>query len=103
MQPRTLAVDALIPGSELSEPPGSDTAALESDRGGALAEQDEPTRQNHALVTGAAQGIGAAVAVALADAGHTVTALDIKDAADTVRAIEACGGSASGTSVDVRD
>jgi 3-oxoacyl-[acyl-carrier protein] reductase len=68
-----------------------------------LAEQDEQTRQNHALVTGAAQGIGAAVAVALADAGHTVTALDIKDTADTVRAIEACGGSASGTSVDVRD
>jgi 3-oxoacyl-[acyl-carrier protein] reductase len=60
-------------------------------------------RRSHALVTGAAQGIGAAVAVGLAEAGHAVTALDVKDTVDTVKAIEAAGGSAVGVQADVRD
>lgn len=55
-----------------------------------------PAVQSHAVVTGAAQGIGAAIAVALADAGHAVTALDIKDTTDTVGGIEASGHSATG-------
>jgi 3-oxoacyl-[acyl-carrier protein] reductase len=58
--------------------------------------------QSHALVTGAAQGIGAAIAVGLVDAGHVVTAVDVKDTAATVASIEAAGGSATGAQVDVR-
>lgn len=62
-----------------------------------------PGVATHAVVTGAAQGIGAAVAVGLADAGHAVTVLDVQDAADTVARIEAAGHSAAGVRVDVRD
>jgi len=59
--------------------------------------------QTHAVVTGAAQGIGAAIAIGLADAGHAVTVLDVKDATNTVKTIEAAGHSAAGAQVDVRD
>ncbi|MHA6781493.1 SDR family NAD(P)-dependent oxidoreductase [Pseudonocardia saturnea] len=62
-----------------------------------------PDERPHAVVTGAAQGIGAAIAVGLAEAGHTVTVLDVKDPADTVRTIEAAGHDVAGARVDVRD
>ncbi|WP_214403433.1 SDR family NAD(P)-dependent oxidoreductase [Pseudonocardia lacus] len=63
----------------------------------------EQDQQTHAVVTGAAQGIGAAIAVGLADAGHAVTVLDVKDTAETVRSIKAAGHSAAGAQADVRD
>jgi 3-oxoacyl-[acyl-carrier protein] reductase len=59
--------------------------------------------QRSALVTGGAQGIGAAVAVALAEAGHDVTVFDVKDTTDTVKRIAATGSDGAGDSVDVRD
>ncbi len=59
--------------------------------------------QSHAIVTGAAQGIGAATALALADAGHAVTALDTLDAAPTAARITDAGGTAWADRVDVRD
>jgi 3-oxoacyl-[acyl-carrier protein] reductase len=59
--------------------------------------------QTHAAVTGAAQGIGAAIAIGLADAGHAVTVLDVKDTTNTVKTIEAAGHSATGAQADVRD
>jgi 3-oxoacyl-[acyl-carrier protein] reductase len=62
-----------------------------------------PDRQSHAIVTGAAQGIGAAIAVALADAGHTVTALDTLDSGPTVAGITDAGGTARAERLDVRD
>ncbi len=58
-----------------------------------------------ALVTGAGQGIGAAVARALATAGASVLVTDIdKDAAAAVATeITAAGGRAESAAVDVRD
>jgi 2,3-dihydro-2,3-dihydroxybenzoate dehydrogenase len=58
-----------------------------------------------ALVTGAAQGIGAEVACVLASAGAHVAAADrnAEGLATTVAKIEAQGDSARGHSVDVRD
>ena len=44
-----------------------------------------------AMVTGAARGIGAAIAVQLAREGFDVAAFDITDSADTVAAIEKAG------------
>jgi len=44
-----------------------------------------------AVVTGAARGIGAAAAVALAEAGADVTLLDVLDCAATAAAVEAAG------------
>ena len=56
-----------------------------------------------ALVTGAASGIGRAIAQALAAEGARVAILDVDEAgaADTVRAIEAAGGAAHAWRVDV--
>ncbi|WP_336083161.1 3-oxoacyl-ACP reductase FabG [Nocardia sp. SSK8] len=58
-----------------------------------------------AVVTGAARGIGAAVAVQLAADGYAVAVLDLDAAAcaDTVAAIEAAGGSALAVGADVSD
>jgi 3-oxoacyl-[acyl-carrier protein] reductase len=58
-----------------------------------------------ALVTGAARGLGAAIARKLAGAGANVGVLDLnKDAtADTVAAITAAGGKAIGLGADVSD
>ncbi|MFE3546332.1 3-oxoacyl-ACP reductase FabG [Nocardia sp. NPDC059177] len=58
-----------------------------------------------AVVTGAARGIGAAVAVRLAADGYAVAVLDLDAAAcaDTVAAIEAAGGSALAVGADVAD
>jgi 3-oxoacyl-[acyl-carrier protein] reductase len=54
-----------------------------------------------ALVTGAAGGIGGAVARMLAAAGAQVCAADLVDPQATVDAIRAQGGQASGASLDV--
>jgi len=57
-----------------------------------------------ALVTGASRGIGRAIALALASRGaHVVAAARGDNAAPTVAAIKAAGGSALGVSADVTD
>ncbi|BCJ35893.1 3-oxoacyl-ACP reductase [Actinocatenispora thailandica] len=58
-----------------------------------------------AVVTGAAQGIGAATACRLAGEGATVAVLDLDldRTAETVAAIRAAGGTADGYAVDVAD
>lgn len=54
-----------------------------------------------ALVTGAAQGLGLAIAERLAGEGALVAALDIKDPSEAVRAIVSAGGEAAGVRADV--
>lgn len=58
-----------------------------------------------AIVTGAARGIGAATALRLAQDGHSVAAVDLKesDGQDTVQAITAAGGTALAVGADVSD
>lgn len=56
-----------------------------------------------AIVTGAAQGIGAAYAKALAAEGGAVCVADVLPGADTVAAIEAAGGRAIYHRADVSD
>ncbi len=56
-----------------------------------------------AIVTGAAQGIGASYAKALASEGAKVCVSDILDTASTVEAIRAAGGEAIGMTTDVTD
>jgi len=56
-----------------------------------------------ALVTGGARGIGAAIAVRLAAGGFDVAVADVRDAAETVVAIESRGRRALALACDVRD
>jgi len=56
-----------------------------------------------AVVTGAARGIGRAIAERLARAGATVVCTDVMDPNETVSAIEAAGGTAAGIVFDVTD
>jgi len=56
-----------------------------------------------ALVTGSSQGIGAALALALAAAGAKLVVSDVADASDTARAIKDHGGDAVATTADVTD
>jgi NAD(P)-dependent dehydrogenase (short-subunit alcohol dehydrogenase family) len=56
-----------------------------------------------AIVTGAAQGIGAVYAKALADEGAKVCVSDILDTTATVDSIRAAGGEAIGVTADVTD
>lgn len=56
-----------------------------------------------AIVTGAAQGIGAAYAAALVAAGAAVSIWDIEDPANGVAAATAAGGKARGSRVDILD
>ncbi|MCY4459488.1 MAG: SDR family oxidoreductase [Albidovulum sp.] len=54
-----------------------------------------------ASITGAAQGIGALMAKAMADEGAKVLVSDVRDTAGAVTAITASGGTALGMKVDV--
>lgn len=54
-----------------------------------------------AVVTGAAQGIGQAIALRLAQEGAQVAVLDLKDTAAAVAACQAAGAEAVGLTVDV--
>src|SRR5258708_1196438 len=56
-----------------------------------------------AIVTGAAQGIGAAYARALAAAGATVVIVDVIEPTSLLGEIEAAGGRAIGRVTDVAD
>jgi len=58
-----------------------------------------------ALVTGAARGIGAAIAHRFAEAGASVAVTDIREemAVETVREIEARGGTAMALTLDARE
>jgi NAD(P)-dependent dehydrogenase (short-subunit alcohol dehydrogenase family) len=66
-----------------------------------------PTSSNHrldgktAIVTGAAQGIGRAYALALAAAGAKVCVSDVIEPSETVAAIIAAGGQAFGVIADI--
>lgn len=64
-----------------------------------------PTDQRVAIVTGAARGIGAAVAVRLSEDGFAVAILDLDEGscAPTVDAITTAGGRALAVGVDVAD
>lgn len=54
-----------------------------------------------AVITGAAQGIGALMAKAMADQGAKVLVTDVQDTAKAVKAITDAGGTAQGMHVDV--
>ena len=54
-----------------------------------------------ALVTGSSQGIGAALALALAEAGAKIVVSDIQDSSDTARQINDHGGEAVAIAADV--
>jgi len=56
-----------------------------------------------ALVTGSSQGIGAALAIALATAGAKVVVSDVTDASGTAQQIKDQGGQAVATIADVTD
>jgi NAD(P)-dependent dehydrogenase (short-subunit alcohol dehydrogenase family) len=64
---------------------------------------DQALQGQVAIVTGAARGIGASAAEALAARGATVYVTDVLDCSATVAAIEQAGGKASGHILDVRD
>ena len=66
-----------------------------------MPDETSTLRGQVAIVTGAAQGIGRGIALVLARAGARVVIGDLKDATPTIREIEAAGGSAAGTIMDV--
>jgi NAD(P)-dependent dehydrogenase (short-subunit alcohol dehydrogenase family) len=54
-----------------------------------------------AIVTGAARGLGRTFCTALAGEGAKIIALDIAEPDETVRMIEASGGTAKGVRADI--
>src|SRR5262249_13297760 len=60
-----------------------------------------PLREQVAIVTGAAQGIGRGIAQVLADVGARVVIGDLQDASGTIEEITAGGGTAAGVTMDV--
>ncbi len=60
-------------------------------------------RGQHAVVTGAARGIGQQIALELARAGARVTAVDLRDSSATAETIRAEGGTADAVALDVTD
>lgn len=60
-------------------------------------------RAPSAIVTGAAQGIGQAIALRLASDGHDVVVADLRAADETVSLIEDRGGTAGSFELDVTD
>jgi len=66
---------------------------------------DDAERPRTAIVTGAARGIGAAIALRLARAGHGIAVVDLHahDTVQTVDAIVSAGGRAIGLGADVSD
>lgn len=60
-------------------------------------------RGHHAVVTGAARGIGQQIALELARAGARVTVFDRREATETVELIDREGGEAAAIAVDVSD
>jgi len=66
---------------------------------------DDAERPRTAIVTGAARGIGAAIALRLARAGHGIAVVDLHahDTVQTVDVIVSAGGRAIGLGADVSD
>ena len=61
------------------------------------------TNARVAVVTGGAQGIGRKTAELLAARGYRLAIIDLRQPAETVRAIEAGGGEAMGCDGDITD
>jgi len=66
-------------------------------------ETEMELKDRRIIVTGAASGIGKAIAVSLAASGAAVAAADVKVPHDTVEAIRSAGGRAIGLAADVTD
>ena len=64
---------------------------------------EKPLAGKVAVVTGAAQGLGAVFAIALAKEGAAVVMGDLSSVAETCEAIHAFGGQAEGAELDVTD
>jgi NAD(P)-dependent dehydrogenase (short-subunit alcohol dehydrogenase family) len=64
---------------------------------------DKDNRRRVAVVTGAAMGIGQAVAARLARDGHDVAIADLADAAETERLVKEAGAQVHSARVDVTD
>jgi 3-oxoacyl-[acyl-carrier protein] reductase len=64
---------------------------------------DRPHTGRVALVTGAARGIGQAIAVGLAERGASVVLGDITEPSETAALIVGAGGSATAVSLDISD